>query len=162
MKKSLIDSVVKKTLIWGIILSVGFVCGVPAIIFGALNGHVWLLVLGIIACVAGFYGAPIVWTSFGEKKKTKRIVDCVLEENLLSVNEISSQLQLSEKFVKENLQKAIMNKYLSGYIFDGKTLVLNEKKPANGTVQNKCSSCGGPLTKTSSGYICSYCGARFE
>lgn len=162
-KKRLIDKAITKSFAIAFILSVGFVAGVPAIIFGATKGMTLLLVVGIIACVMGFYGTPIAWIMFGEKKKALRVVDCVTKEHILSVKEIAMQLQWNEKEVKEIVQKSIVNNYIDGYIFDGDNLTLNQKKaPKRERIQNKCSSCGATLTKTDSGYFCPYCGTTFE
>lgn len=160
-----IDKVIKKSFITAIVLSISFVLGIPAIIFGAIGGKWGLLVLGIIATVVGFYGTPFAWISYGEKKRALRVVDCITREHILSIREIAMQLQWKEREVKGIVQKSIVNNYIAGYIFDGERLTLNEKKPqqqGKERVQNKCSACGATLTKTETGFYCSYCGAIFE
>ncbi len=158
-----IDKVIKSSFITAIALSVAFVLGIPAIIFGAIGGKWALLILGIIAGVVGFYGTPFAWISYGEKKRASRVVDCVTREHILSVREIATQLQWSEKEVKSIVQKSIVNNYIAGYIFDGEKLTLNEKRPQRKErVQNKCSACGATLLRTETGFCCPYCGASFE
>lgn len=161
--KRLIDKKIKKTFKIALCLTICLVLGIPAIIFGAINSAWWLLVLGIIATVVGFYGSPIVWVSFGEKKRALRVVDCVTKEHLLSIKEIAMQLQWNEKDTKVIVQKSIVNGYIEGYIFDGEKLTINDRKiQTKKRIQNKCSACGATLDKTEKGYYCPYCGAIFE
>ena len=133
------------------------------IVFGATKSLWILLVLGIVCTVFGFYGMPILWVNFGSLKTLKRVVDAVMEENLTSVSEIASQLQLSERTTKDYIRKAINKKYITGFIYDGNTLVPNEKQaPKKKMSQNRCPSCGGVMEKTDTGWICPYCGSKFE
>ena len=71
MKNKDIKKDCKKLLIISILFSIGFVVGIPAIIFGAIYGGamIALMVVGIIMVVCGFYGAPILWIAYGEKVK---------------------------------------------------------------------------------------------
>lgn len=62
-----IGKALRKQLVWGIVVSCMFVAGIPMIIFGATGG-MWILMAAGIACtVIGFYGAPMVWVSYGNK-----------------------------------------------------------------------------------------------
>lgn len=165
MKKEqrLIDKDVKKMLLICLLSTLALIAGVPMIVFGATKSLWILLVLGIVCTVFGFYGMPILWVNFGSLKTLKRVVDAVMEENLTSVSEIASQLQLSERTTKDYIRKAINKKYITGFIYDGNTLVPNEKQaPKKKMSQNRCPSCGGVMEKTDTGWICPYCGSKFE
>ena len=158
-----IDKALNKMLITSIVASIAFVVGIPLIIYGATNSLWIFLGLGIAFVVFGFYGAPVLWTSYGTLKTQKRVVDAVMEEHLTSVSEIASQLQLSERTTKDYIRKAINKKYITGFIYDGNTLVPNEKQaPKKKMSQNRCPSCGGVMEKTDTGWICPYCGSKFE
>lgn len=158
-----VDKALKKMLIISIIASFALIVGIPLIIYSATKSIWILLVLGIIFVVFGFYGAPILWTSYASLKTQKRVVDAVMEEHLTNVSEISQQLQLSERETKDYIRKAINKKYIHGYIYDGNNLVPNEKQsPKRKISQNRCSNCGGAMEKTENGWVCQYCGSKFE
>ena len=119
--------------------------------------------LGIVCTVFGFYGMPILWVNFGSLKTLKRVVDAVMEEHLTTIAEIASQLQMQERETRDYVRKAINKKYITGYIYDGNTLVPNEKQaPKKKVSQTRCSNCGGVMEKTDTGWICPYCGSKFE
>lgn len=116
-----------KMLIISIVASVLFVVGIPLIAMFA--GKNWVVMtLGIVFVVFGFYGSPLLWISYAGKRKTKRVVEAVVEENLLTNSEIAQQLSMREKDVQTEVYKAINKKYLVGYIYDGETIKLNDKQ----------------------------------
>lgn len=161
--KSNIDKDIKSKLTISIIASILFVVGIPIIIFSAINSFWFGLVIGIIFVVFGFYGMPLLWVSFGNLKSLKRVVDAVMEENLTTISQIASQLQINEKTAKSYVTQAINKKYIYGYLFDGTTLTPNDKTPPKKKIiQNKCNNCGGVLEKTVDGFYCPYCGSSFE
>ena len=161
MKK--INNEVKKSFIISLIVSILFVVGIPMIpIFAGKN---WVLMaLGIVFVVVGFYGMPLLWISYGGKRRTRRIVYAVEEENLYTNAEISQQLQLSEKEIHQEITKCINKGYLKGYKYDGKQLIINNNqkqvKEEKLTIK-KCNNCGGKLEKTDMGYHCPYCDMNF-
>ena len=150
-------------LILSLILSIGFVAGIPMIIVFAKTSTIGLIT-GIVLVVAGFYGSPIAWSVYADGKVTKRVTDAVLEDKLLTNTEIANHLSMSENDVKAHIEKAISNRYLTGYIYDGVQLKTNSKKESNNleATTKKCSNCGGKLTKTKDGYTCEYCGMKFK
>ena len=88
-----------KMLIISIVASVLFVVGIPLIAMFA--GKNWVVMtLGIVFVVFGFYGSPLLWISYAGKRKTKRVVEAVVEENLLTNSEIAQQLSRREKDVQ--------------------------------------------------------------
>ena len=153
----------RKQLIVGIVFSVMLVAGIPAIVLSAVNSIWPVMVLGIICTVLGFYGTPLVWTSYGNNVILKRVVDAVMEENLTTNADIAGQLQMSEKTVKGYIVTGIKKKYITGYIYNGEVLTPNQKEaPKKKIVQNKCKNCGGPLKATENGWRCEYCGSEFD
>ena len=160
-----IKKYLSKRLIFAIVTSVLFVVGIPITIFSAIN-HIWvLMVLGIVFIVFGFYGSPLIWVNYGSLRSLKNVVDAVMEENILTVPELAKQLQVKEGVVRQQLTTAIKKKYITGFIYDGNTLTLNEKTAPKRQVQinkSKCPFCGGTLEPTEKGYICPYCGSKLE
>ena len=64
---------ITKKMILAYVLTFAFIAGIPSIIFGATKGWTLLLIVGIICVVAGFYGMPIAWIAFADKKKLYNI-----------------------------------------------------------------------------------------
>ncbi len=161
MKK--INSEVRKSLIISLVISILFVVGIPMIpIFAGKN---WVLMaIGIVFVVVGFYGMPLLWISYANKKRTRRVIQAVEEENLYSNQDIAMQLQMKEKEVYSEITKAINKGYLKGYLYNGKELTINNAKKQTKEEKltiKKCNNCGGKLEKTDSGYHCPYCDMNF-
>ena len=159
-----INKDVKKMLIIACVITVMFIAGIPMIIFGATKGMTFVMATGIAFTVIGFYGTPLIWIGYGSRRSLKRVVDAVVEENLTTNQEIALQLQMSERQVKEYLTKAINKKYITGYLYNGQELSANEKVAIkkNAISQKKCANCGGTLIENENGYICEYCGSKFD
>ncbi len=149
------------SLIVALLSSVLFVVGIPMIVVFA--GEIWVLMaLGIIFVVFGFYGGPLLWMRYASFFKLKRVVEAVMEENLTTNKEIAQQLQISEKETKSLITKAINKKYITGYLYDGETLTLNNKeKPKRKIEKHRCLNCGGKLEEQEEFWHCPYCGDNF-
>ena len=143
-----------------ILTAIGFVGGILMIIFGAGKSTA-MLVTGIILCVYGFYGTPMWFISYGETKGLRRVIFAIENEKIYSVKDIATQLQQPEKEVKEKINKAIQNNYLSGFLFDGENLKANNNK---GQVKKvgKCENCGGTLERKDGKLFCPYCETVYE
>lgn len=158
-----INKDLKKHRNWAIIISVLFVIGIPLIIVGATKSIWAVLGIGIACVVIGFYGAPMMWTSYGSMRTLKHVVDAVMEDNLTTLQEIAGQLHIREREARDHIVNGIRKKYITGYIFDGAKLVPNQKeKPKKKVVTNKCLNCGAPLQADESGFTCPYCGSHFN
>ena len=161
MKK--INKNTKTILIWSVIISLMLVVGIPMIILGAIKSIWFVLVIGIIFTVIGFYGTPIIWVYFANTKVLQRVVEIINNEHLLKVSEIAQHLQLSEQQIKMHITNAIKKNFLQGYIFDGLELKENkeEKNKFEKLLKNKCPNCGANLIKIDNGHRCEYCGSEF-
>lgn len=148
------------SLICALIISVMFVVGI--VMIPVFAGRLELLILGIVFTVVGFYGTPLIWIKFGNDIQVARVVDAVLEEKLLSNREISQYLQKDEKLVKSMITTAIKKKYLTGFLYDGVTLSLNEKKRQIGKKNNKCENCCGLMEELDDAFYCPYCGSKIK
>ncbi|HIU06058.1 MAG TPA: hypothetical protein IAC46_00450 [Candidatus Onthoplasma faecigallinarum] len=159
MKKITKD--INKIFVISLIVSVLFVVGIPLI--AVFAGKNWILMtLGIIFVVVGFYGSPLLWVNYAGKRKTRRIVEAIEEENLYSNAEIASQLSIKEKEVKQEIYKAINKKYLTGYIYDGEKISSNNKQKQTQALHiKKCNNCGGKLEIRDDKWYCPYCEMTF-
>ena len=137
----------------GAMLGVGLGFGVAA---------VWAV--GIVLMVVGFYGCPVAWVGYGNKRSLYRLVQAVEEENIYTVRELASQLGLSEKEVRNRIDTCFNKHYLVGYKREADGLVLNENRALrereHGAV---CPSCGAKFDyKAGEDPRCPYCGTRVE
>ena len=155
MKKITKD--INKIFVISLIVSVLFVVGIALI--AVFAGKNWILMtLGIIFVVVGFFGSPLLWVNYSGKRKTRRIVEAIEEENLYSNAEIASQLSIKEKEVKQEIYKAINKKYLTGYIYDGEKISANNKEKQTQALHiKKCNNCGGKLEIRDDKWYSPYC-----
>ncbi len=160
MKKNINKTITSKFLI-SMFASICFVCGIPLLIFGAVNKNYIVMVAGIVMVVFGFYGTPFLWLSYADSHKIKRVVEAATDENLMTVKEIATQLSMQEKLVQNYLKTAISKHYLVGYLYDGVELKLNTKTKNTEKIK-KCPNCGGNMIKTDKGYVCEYCETKAE
>lgn len=147
-------------LIFSIILSVLFPLGVLGIIFGAVKSNTLNLVLGIISTVVGFYGAPISWIAFGNQNRLKTLLNCIVFENMYSVEELATHLNSEKQNITKDINELILKGYLRGYIFKEGYLELNTNKKQTGSTNKtiKCNNCGGTMVYDGLNYVCEYCG----
>ena len=137
----------------GVLLGVGLAIGV---------WPVWAF--GIALMVVGFYGCPLGWVGYGNKRSYLRLVQAVEEENIYTVTELASQLGLSEKEVRNRIDVCFNKRYLVGYkrVADG--LALNENRALREQEHSAvCAACGAKFEyKPGEEPRCPYCGTRAE
>lgn len=158
-----IRSALRKSFILAAILSVLFVGGIPAIVLGAVNGIWAVMGIGIGATVVGFYGTPVAWVGYAEKRSLYRLVSAVVEEHIYTVQELSAQLSLSEKNVGGKLTTCFQKQYLPGFKRVGDELKLNENTALSETVHAAvCPNCGAKYSYRGTHSQCPYCGTPFS
>ncbi len=137
----------------GIMLGVGLGIGVPA---------VWAI--GIALLGIAFYGCPCAWAlSYGPTKANVRLISAITQEHLLTVRELSAQLSLSEKEVRDRLDVCFRKNWLIGYKREGDTLVLNENRaPEKRTYAAECPFCNAKFSYTAEDARCPYCGSPVQ
>lgn len=171
--KTMINKKVSKFLIISIIFSIMFLLGIVLIIFNSnffgIN-HKITLTIGIIFCVLGFYGSPILWINFSENKRKKNLCDQIKLDN---IQEIEKLANLNNKNFQETLNDVkdlISKRYLQGYeIYQDKFIIPKQNKvlsedeilKKNGDIHVKaCSSCGAKVDAVGNqSSKCPYCGA---
>lgn len=152
-----VERALKRKFVSGMIFSVLFVAGIPMIVFGAVN-ELWILMgVGICAAACGFYGTPLVWTSYGNERGLKRVVYAVEKEGLCSVQSIASHLSMNENAVRDSLSDCIRKGYLTGYVRKGDELEKNVAEPVRRAAV--CPYCGAKFTFEGDLPVCPYCGA---
>ena len=127
-------------------------------------GLVPVWAIGIALMVTGFYGCPIAWVAYGNKRSLYRLVQAVEEENIYTVRELAAQLGLSEKEVRNRIDTCFNKRYLVGYKKEADGLALNENRALREREHSAvCPSCGARFDyKAGEEARCPYCGTRVE
>lgn len=146
-------------LIIALLISILFVGGIPLIIVFASSNKL-LMWIGIVCVGFGFYATPLSWISFGNTKRTKEVVSCIVMDNILSVDDIAKQLQMEKNDVIGNISVSIKNRYIEGYLFDNNILTVNTNVNMKNEAFKKCPNCGAKMSFNESKKIweCKYCG----
>ncbi len=147
---------------FSLFLSVALPLGILGIIFGAINGNIALLVIGIVFTVAGFYVMPILWVKYGERRGDRTLLRMIETEYIYTVAGLARQSGYDANNVRERIRRMIHSHVLVGYLFIDDTLVLNSnEKQQKAPVQAiKCQSCGAEMIHDGTAYVCSYCDSR--
>lgn len=154
MKKDLYV-ICKRKLIFSILLSVGFVVSIPLIVISAINQAWLLLVLGIVLCLAGFYGSPISWMFYAQSRSKLKLLDIILHDKILSIEDLAMTINKSLSNTKKRVVSLIKSRYLTGYVIKDDVLLVPIATLSQSV--NKCPNCGALLTVVGKGYYCEYC-----
>ena len=145
-------------LFFAILLSVLFVVGIPGIILSAGKNYI-IMAICIIFVAGGFYVMPILWVQFASLCSLGRLIYAVENEYIYTVKDLAIYLNKDEKTAKSEINRCIQKRYLTGYLFDGETLTLNENKKVGKTVKTVvCSGCGATVNISDGLNRCEYCG----
>ena len=155
-----INKKIKSLFILSLILSVAFVAGIPSIVFGATGGMIWLMVIGIIATVAGFYGMPISWVMYGTNISQRNIVRSIVEEQITNIDDLAGIHNKSVPVITREISTLIAKGYLKGCKIQGNEIVGIKKKSI--IARNKCPNCGSPLIIKDNKKVCEYCSSQFD
>lgn len=149
---------VRNTFVLSLLLTVALAAGIPVIVSGAIYGNNAILAIGIVCAVIGFYGVPVAWSVFGNKRGLSRLVYAVVEEHIYTVSELAAHLSISEKDVRARLTACFQHKYLPGYRRDGDNITLNDGVAlGKREFAAECPNCGAKFTYTADRARCPYC-----
>lgn len=154
-----IQKTTRLLLIFAILSACLFIAGIPMIVLGALK-NTFLMILGILLTVVGFYAAPILFVAYAAKKETRRLIFAVCCEHLTTLSDIALQISKSEETTAALIRKAIEKCDLVGYSFDGTALqVIRRTDPMKKTILTECPSCGAQIRHRENDEVaCPYCG----
>ncbi len=163
-----IDQQLRTLFAFALALSICFPLGVLGIIFGAVNWIVPLLVAGIILTVAGFYVMPILWVKYGEKRGDRTLLCAIQYDHIYTVRDLSIQTGYPEENVRMRIQRMILARQLTGYLFRNDVLELNinrrqtKESAQSSRRQRTCPGCGAQMFFDGLHFRCDYCGRVAE
>lgn len=161
MENKTIKKWVNSALAWSIIASICFVVGIPGIIISAIY-FTPTLAASIVMVVFGFYGSPMLWLSFANRKSAYEIYTLIVSGNISSIKMLCQQSGKEEKEVKDTLQLLMRKGFLTNFQLteENQIVTVNQKKS---TMQkSKCPNCGASLTVKNGKTFCQYCGTEFD
>lgn len=154
-----------KKMLTAIILTLCLPLGIGMTIGGAIKGMGIVLGIGIALIVAGFYGAPVAWSTMANSNKMIRLLSGIEQKNLYTVKELSTYINASEKVTINLIRQAEDKGYISDYLFvdNDRLELIKSRKQSLGKVSFKCDNCGALVyaDQKDSQAQCEYCGKVF-
>lgn len=164
-ERKLVERKKLRLLIISLALTAAFVAGVFFVIFGGIKGITFLLVLGIVCAVAGFYCTPIAWVKYVEAKKYVALEYAIVTDGLRRIKDIAWRVGADEVATRKAIAYALENRYITGLKLDADSdsLVDIGKKTGGGkTVCVKCEACGAIAEVAVTDLRCPYCGSPLK
>ncbi len=145
----------RRALLWALLFVVMLVSGIPMIVFGAIKGITFLLVLGIIFVVLGFYGTPIVFVRYANLRGLQDTLLAIIDDQIYLVKDLCMHCGKKEKNIKNDIATLLRNRCLLGCSIDeNHNIVLKNKAKFIG----KCPNCNATLIQNKEVIACPYCG----
>lgn len=151
-----------KMLLIAITLTLFLICGVPAIIFGASKNITLLLIAGIVMTALGFYCMPLTWVFYVEKCKYVSVLDCIVNDNILKVDNLKQNLGCDETQIVKIINYLINKRYLVGYLFIDNKELKKMQQEKEILITNKCPYCGANIELDNEVVTCQYCNSKFK
>lgn len=146
-----------------VIATILFIVGIPGIVLSATNGLTFLMIICIVFVGGGFYGMPVLWIAYSSKVSLERTMIAIEYDHMYTVEEIAMQRRISQRDALEQVNKLIAGRFLTGYIFDGNELKLNQNQKLSEIKSGvKCPSCGANVEISGKQGRCPYCGCLVD
>ena len=157
------DKNFRRAMTWTILL----VIGIPMIVFGAIfmvsRSPAWavLFALGILFVVGGFYGVPISWIRYADKRRLLRLAITVSGTSDTTIDILSDTIGRTQEETRNDIRTLLRNGWLPGYTFvDQEDRV---KKTAILDIHHAvCEYCGASFEFKGTDSKCPYCGRWFN
>lgn len=159
-----IRKAMRSALILSLILTFCLPVGGAMLGVGLGFGIVPVWAIGIAFMAVGFYGCPIAWVGYGNKRTLERLIRAIEVENIYTVHELAAQLGVSEKEIRDRIDICFNKCYLVGYKREADGLVLNENRALREREHFAvCPSCGAKFEyRAGEESRCPYCGSLVE
>ena len=161
-----IGDVTKRNFRIALIWSCLMVIGIPMIVFGAINlkhGILWILMMvaGILFVVTGFYGVPISWIRYADKRRLLRVASAVSQSTDVTIDILSDTVGRTQEETRADVRTLLRNGWLPGYAF-----VDQEDRVKRTSILDihhaECTYCGAFFEYKGTQPKCPYCGRWFN
>ncbi len=153
------DKYFRFALIWTIL----FVVGIPMIVFGAVKhtGIYWVIMgIGVLFCVSGFYGIPIMWITYAEKRRLARVAIVVSGSESITIDILSDTLGRGQDETRQDVRTLLQGGYLPGYAFVDQEDRIRRTSTLD-IHHAVCEYCGASFEFRGTDSRCPYCGRWF-
>lgn len=137
------------------------VLSIPGIIIGAKINKI-LMIFSIVIAVFCFYGVPMFWISYANKKRLNSLALAIKNDGILDIDLLASNFNVPKETMVNEVKDLLQKRYITGYVLiEDSHLQKIDKKETLQTI--KCPNCGAQIIKTPNGkYNCNYCHTSFE
>ncbi len=152
---------VKASFFLALLFSFLGVLSIPGIIIGA-NINKILMIFSIVIAVFCFYGVPMFWISYANKKRLNSLALAIKNDGILDIELLASNFNVPKENMVNEVKELLQKRYITGYVLvENSHLQKIDKKETLQTI--KCPNCGAQIIKTTNGkYTCNYCHNSFE
>lgn len=152
---------VKISFFLALLFSILGVLSIPGIIIGATSNKI-LMIFSIVLAVFCFYGVPMFWISYANKKRLNSLTLAIKNDGILDIESLASNFNTTKEVMVNEVKNLLQKRYITGYVLiEDDHLQKIDKKETLQTI--KCPNCGAQIIKTDSGkYNCNYCHTSFE
>ena len=152
----------KRFFYFATILSILFIPGILAIIFGSIYNMLWLTIVGCVIAIASFYGLPLLWVSYTVWSHRCRIIEVVKTEYTYSYSELAKKCGRPVKEIADHIKYLVAKGYLIGFTYDNEKLI-RDSAADNSEYREmhvvKCPHCGAEVVVNDDTTVCDFCGS---
>lgn len=157
---TLTNRLFRTAMIWTVLA----VLGIPLTVFGAINlngGTMYIicLALGVIFIFSGFYGCPITWVQWAEKKRMLRLVTAVRSREISPLELLAAETGRSVGDVHNDVTECLRKGWINGYVLSGDKVMLSKfLDPGQMAHHVRCDFCNATYEYVGTSGRCPYCG----
>ncbi len=153
----------RMAMVWTIML----IIGIPLIVIGAIGLvndqgilYILLLIVGLVGVGGGFYGCPLSWIAYSNKKRLYKLVNMIHGVESCTIHDLGDMLGREDAEVKEDVVECLKNGWLWGYaLLDNGRITRTDRLDLH---HAKCDFCGATFEFRGENSKCPYCGNWFS
>ena len=160
--KEVTDKNFRRAILWSVLM----VIGIPMIVYGAIGiskNPLWaiMMAVGILFVVGGFYGTPISWIRYADKKRMYRVAVAMSQTSDVTIDILSDTIGRTQEETRNDVRTLLRNGWLPGYAFvDQEDRVKRVDKLD--IHHAECTYCGAFFEFKGTEAKCPYCGRWFD
>lgn len=150
-------------LLFCIFVSIVTAIAIPLIPIGVVKGWLWIWIASIVLTVHGAVFLPLYWVWFGGLCRCYKLVRMIETKFVYNANELAVMLNKHREKVIKDIRRCIENEWLTGMLFDGVNIYVNENTQLKTNPSNiTCEYCGTFFLRKPYEYRCPNCGGPID